>query len=92
MLILSDFMFNTFLYFQDEIPKKLKKTKKRKPVHIVPATPTPNLDPCFIRGQTGEVVACQNKICNKFYHLKCVDLEVWPEGYYQITFVHFELI
>lgn len=25
-------------------------------------------------------MGCHNKVCNKFYHLKCVDLDVWPEG------------
>lgn len=25
-------------------------------------------------------MGCNNKICNKYYHLQCVALTAWPEG------------
>ncbi|XP_044272222.1 histone-lysine N-methyltransferase NSD3 [Tribolium madens] len=61
----------------DNPPRKSTKPKKKK-------TPPPEIvdndNPCFICGKQGDVAACNNKICTKYYHLACVGLEAWPEG------------
>lgn len=63
---------------QEERQKKIKKKK----IVSTPQVPVINNEPCFVCGKCDNVVACQNKICNKYYHLKCVNLESWPEGLY----------
>ncbi|KAJ8934032.1 hypothetical protein NQ318_014203 [Aromia moschata] len=36
---------------------------------------------CFVCGmKEKDVVPCNNKICNKAYHLKCLQMSEWPEG------------
>ncbi|CAH1155865.1 unnamed protein product [Phaedon cochleariae] len=60
---------------QDTELKKPKKTyKKKEPVKPLA------LPPCFICKRRGDVGACNNKMCNKAYHLKCLNLTEWPEG------------
>lgn len=55
-------------------PKKPKKLKKKEPVKVIV------LPPCFICQKKGNVGLCNNKICNKAYHLRCLKLDEWPEG------------
>ncbi|KAJ8980552.1 hypothetical protein NQ317_001059 [Molorchus minor] len=38
------------------------------------------LPPCFVCGRKGNVGSCNNKVCNKAYHLKCLTMTHWPEG------------
>ncbi|EFA10454.1 histone-lysine N-methyltransferase NSD2 [Tribolium castaneum] len=61
----------------DNPPKKSTKAKKKK---TPPLEYVDNDNPCFICGKQGDVAACNNKICTKYYHLACVGLEAWPEG------------
>ncbi|KAK9880140.1 hypothetical protein WA026_008655 [Henosepilachna vigintioctopunctata] len=35
---------------------------------------------CFVCGKNGDVGICSTKSCRKSYHLKCVQLEFWPDG------------
>lgn len=68
--------------YQDETQKKLKKLGKmgrKKQPSLLSKAPISD-SPCFVCGEHGDVGSCHNKNCNKFYHLKCVDLTVWPEG------------
>lgn len=64
--------------FQDGNQKKPTKPKKKK----TPPLPevVVNENPCFICAKVGDVGACNNKICTKYYHLECVGLTSWPEG------------
>ncbi|KRT86397.1 PHD finger motif containing protein [Oryctes borbonicus] len=57
---------------------KLKLKNKRKKNSIAPEPV--NNKPCFICGEMGEVMPCNNKICTKSYHLQCVNLETWPDS------------
>nr|XP_023029170.1 uncharacterized protein LOC111517303 [Leptinotarsa decemlineata]XP_023029171.1 uncharacterized protein LOC111517303 [Leptinotarsa decemlineata]XP_023029172.1 uncharacterized protein LOC111517303 [Leptinotarsa decemlineata] len=60
---------------QETESKRPKKTyKKKEPVKPLA------LPPCFICGRKGNVGPCNNKICNKAYHLKCLKMTEWPEG------------
>ncbi|KAG5889203.1 hypothetical protein JTB14_033281 [Gonioctena quinquepunctata] len=60
---------------QETEVRKPKKTYKKKEPEKPLALP-----PCFICRRKGNVGACNNKICNKAYHLKCLKMTEWPEG------------
>lgn len=64
--------------------KKTKKNfKKKKPVEQA------ILPPCFICQRKGTNVGlCNNKVCNKAYHLRCLNMLEWPEGKI-LFFLHF---
>ncbi|XP_017768211.1 PREDICTED: uncharacterized protein LOC108556555 [Nicrophorus vespilloides] len=56
--------------------------KQKKPSSIKVSTPSPvespvEEEPCFECGETGlgETYPCHSKLCTKFYHPKCVNLE-----------------
>ncbi|KAF5304180.1 hypothetical protein FQR65_LT08074 [Abscondita terminalis] len=65
---------------KDESQKKVKKSSSTKKKKSLAPEVLKNEGPCFICGKNGEVGSCHNKICTKFYHLECVNLESWPEG------------
>lgn len=64
---------------QNEKYKKMKRKGLKKNL-LIPQVPIVNKNPCFICGKQGVVASCSNKNCNKYYHLECVNMEVWPEG------------
>ncbi|CAH0555529.1 unnamed protein product [Brassicogethes aeneus] len=66
---------------KSDIPsKKVKKYKLKKHLKATKPVNVVNKNPCFICGKKGLVEACNNKICTKSYHLKCVKLDAWPDG------------
>lgn len=64
---------------QKEKQKKVKKKKIEQKLTI-PQVPVVDNVPCFVCGIQGNVAPCNNKICNKYYHLHCLNMEIWPEG------------
>jgi len=46
-------------------------------------------DVCFICGDGGELLLCDNKTCPKGYHLQCLKLEHSPHGEKFIYDYHF---
>ncbi|XP_018319115.1 uncharacterized protein LOC108732676 isoform X2 [Agrilus planipennis] len=70
------------LKFKPESTKKAKKKESlsKKKTISSPTTVTINDNVCFVCEKSGEVRGCCYKVCNKFYHLKCVSLQYWPEG------------
>lgn len=69
-------------------PKSKLKKKKRSPTPSETVPVSENV--CFICKKIGEVSSCQNKMCNKFYHLKCVNLHSWPDGEYFLFLIDFQ--
>ncbi|KAK4875319.1 hypothetical protein RN001_011741 [Aquatica leii] len=65
---------------KDESQKKIKKSSSIRKKKVLVSEVLKNDGPCFLCGKEGEVGPCHNKICTKFYHLQCVNLESWPEG------------
>ncbi|CAG9828925.1 unnamed protein product [Diabrotica balteata] len=55
--------------------RKPKKEKKKKE----PEKPM-ELPPCYICQRKGRVSLCNNKICNKAYHLRCLKLKERPDS------------
>lgn len=60
---------------QDTEIKKTKRYVKKK----VPTEPVV-LPPCFVCGKKGLVITCNNKVCNKTYHIKCLNTVEPIEG------------
>jgi len=46
-------------------------------------------DVCFICGEGGELLLCDNKTCPKGYHLQCLKLEHSPHGENCVYDCHF---
>lgn len=57
-----------------EQPKKTRKYVKKS------LAPEPIAPPCFVCGKKNSNVTCNNKFCNKGYHLKCLELTEMPDG------------
>lgn len=57
-----------------EQPKKIRKYIKKS------LAPEPIAPPCFVCGKKKSNVTCNNKFCNKGYHLKCLELTEMPDG------------
>jgi hypothetical protein len=60
-----------------------KRRKKRRPSVKL------SNDECFICGEGGELLLCDNKTCPKGYHLQCLKLERFPHGENCIYDYHF---
>ncbi|KAI4461952.1 set domain protein [Holotrichia oblita] len=65
---------------QEESRKRSKSKLKNKRKKNSPAPEPVSNKPCFVCGETGEVSVCNNKICTKSYHLRCVNLETLPDS------------
>lgn len=63
------------LCFKESEYKKPKKEKKKKK----PPKPVA-LPPCFVCKRKGKVIICDNKVCNKAYHAKCLKEDERPNG------------
>lgn len=61
----------------------VKRRKKRKSGIRV------NDDLCFICGEGGELVVCDNKTCPKGYHIHCLKLKHPPQGKNHICDLNF---
>lgn len=59
---------------EEKKPKVLKKKTK------TPAKVTD--EECFVCGNGGELLLCDNKSCTKGYHLSCLNKTKWPQGYW----------
>ncbi|VEN39926.1 unnamed protein product [Callosobruchus maculatus] len=53
-----------------KLVKRVYKKKQKKLVEPVVS------QPCFICSRTGNVITCNNKMCNKVYHKKCLKLDI----------------
>ncbi|CAH1969553.1 unnamed protein product [Acanthoscelides obtectus] len=60
---------------QDDLAKPVKVTKKKIYKKKRKLTEPVVSQPCFICNKKDNVFTCNNKICNKAYHLKCLKLD-----------------
>lgn len=65
------------MYFQqgseEEKKPKLIKKKIKTPAKVTD-------EECFVCGDGGELLLCDNKTCTKGYHLSCLNKTKWPQG------------
>lgn len=57
---------------EEKKPKVIKK-KTKTPAKITD-------EACFVCGDGGELLLCDNKTCTKGYHLSCLSKTKWPQG------------
>lgn len=63
---------------QEEKRKPAKKYNKRKTLEIITNDVLETMF-CFVCGEKDATQACANKNCGKYYHLKCINLEIIQE-------------